>query len=254
MIKNQRQREILKLLGIKEIVGISALSKKLKCSIMTIHRDLEELETQGLVSKVHGGAMLVKVGRIELPFYERSELQQREKKLIGRKAMALVEKGDIVFFDAGTTTLAVIDYIPSDLAFTAITTALMAASALCHYPLVTTVFVGGNLHHGSLSSADQSSVDKIKSYNADLAFLSTRGLQADRGTFEQYLPLIEVKRAMAEVSKKVVLLADYTKFGRDSLSLAIPIEKIDMVITDGNTSKTFLQDIEKRGIAIIVAD
>lgn len=88
----------------------------------------------------------------------------------------------------------------------------------------------------------------------DLAFLSARGLQADRGTFEQYLPLIEVKRAMAEVSKRVVLLADHTKFGRDSLSLALPIDEIDSIITDSKTPKASLRELEKRGIAIIVAD
>ncbi len=112
--------------------------------------------------------------------------------------------------------------------------------------------MGGSVHHNSLSATGDETIAQIRGYNADFAFLSTRGISCSRGTFEPYLPLVEVKKAMSAMAKKVVVLADHTKFGVDSLRLTIPIGEIDILITDEGASRQHLDEIKAAGIELIV--
>lgn len=234
------------------MMSIADLSEKLNSSMMTVHRDLEYLEQKGIVKKVHGGAILVKSENNQPSFHERIDEYSKEKSRIGKEAAKLIKEGSIVFFDAGTTPLAVIDSIPGDLEFTAITTGLMTAIALCNKPNVNVINIGGNIHHTSYSSTNHISVELIKRFNADLAFISAKAFSLPEGTFEPLLPLIEVKRAIVSVSNKVVLLLDHSKFETRSLCLSIPIEEIHTIITDSRTPKNFIDELREMGKEVFV--
>lgn len=251
LLKPIRQKELMKLLKIDNMMSIFDLSQKLNSSMMTIRRDLDNLEKTGIVKKVHGGALLIK-NEIQPPFYDRVEELNNEKDRIGRKAGELVVSGAIVFFDAGTTPLAVIEYIPDDIEFTAITTGLMTAVALCNKPRANVICVGGNIHHSSYSSMSYISVDQIKKFNADIAFISTKAISIPYGTYEAQLQLIEVKRAIVEVSNKIVLLADHSKFETNSLSLSIALDKINLIITDNQTNVIDIEKLRKLGKDVIL--
>lgn len=253
MLKTQRQKKLLDMLESNEMMSIADLSEKLNTSLMTVRRDLEYLEQKGIVKRVHGGALLVKKDTNQPSFQERLEEFSAEKLRIGKAAAELIKDGSIVFFDAGTTPLAVVEYIPHKIEFTAITTGLMTAIALCNKPNVNVISIGGNIHHTSYSSTNYIAIELIKKFNADMAFISTKAFCLPHGAYEAQLPLIEVKKAIVSVSNKVILLADHSKFENKSLCLSVPIDDIDMIITDNGVSKEIINEIKKMGKEIVLA-
>lgn len=253
MPKNLRQRNIVDLLASSQMLSVAELSKILDSSMMTIRRDLKYLEEKGIIKKQYGGVVLVKGDMVQASFEERINQSRIEKQEIGKVAAGLIKKGSIVFFDTGTTTLEVVNSIPKDLEFTAITTGLMAAVALCSKPKANIISISGEIHHSTYSATNTIAIELIKRFNADIAFISTKAISFPEGTFEPLLQLIEVKLAMISVSKEVVLLADHTKFDLKSLCLAIPMDKIHTVITDMKTPDTILKKIEECKIRVIRA-
>jgi len=253
VIKNPRQQQIMNMLNENEVVSVSDLSEKLNSSCMTIRRDLEYLEQKGIVRRIHGAAVLVKTEHFLPSFTERIERCESEKTAIGKAAMSFISPQSVVCFDAGTTTLAIVQHIPEDLHFTAITTGLMTASALCRFPRLEIIQVGGTMHHSSYTACSLLAKDFLKQFNADVAFISTRAVNAAKGIFEWSMDLVEEKRALVSIAKKVVLLVDHTKFEGRSLCQAVPLEKIDVIITDDKVSPDIVRQLEENGKEVIVA-
>ena len=241
------------LLNEKEVISVKELSSKLNLSMMTIRRDLQYMEEKGVLKKIHGGAVLIRKEDADSTFYERIEQFKKEKFAIGKAAASLIKQNDVVVFDAGTSPLAMIQSIPDELCFTAITSGLMTAVALSNKPNVNLIIIGGDIHKGSLSSTSTIALEQIKKFNVDIAFFSTEGVCVDEGTYELLLPLIDVKKMLRSMSKKVVLLADHSKFGKKSLSLSIPIDGIDIVVTDSKVEKVYADKIKERNIEMIIA-
>ena len=221
--------------------------------MMTIRRDLDFLEKNGIVKRYHGGVTIAKSDTTQPSFYERIVEFSNEKYTIGTEAAKLIQNGSIVFFDAGTTPLAAVEHIPDDIEFTAVTTGLLTAVALCNKPRANVVNVGGTIHHSSYSCINQRSVDIIKEFHADLAFISTKSICLPDGTYEAQLPLIEIKQAIVESSDRVVLLVDNSKFDNKSMCRAISMEQIDTVITDNKTPPEYIEQMEKSGTQVIIA-
>ena len=252
MHKADRQRNLINLLSTNSVMSVSDLSQQLNFSIMTIRRDLEYLEQKGIVKKMHGGALLVRQETGQPSFYERIEEFDKEKNEIGKAAAKMINQGSIVFFDAGTTPLAVVKHIPDEIEFTAITTGLMTAIVLCSKPKVNIINIGGNIHPSSYSATNYLAIDLIKRFHADIAFISTKAISINEGAFEAQLPLIEVKKAIVNASKKVILLADHSKFISKSLCLSVPWEDIDTIITDSGVSADIVNILKNKGREIIL--
>lgn len=252
MHKEQRQKNLIDYLSENNIMTISELAKQLDTSMMTIRRDIEYLEQQGIVKKLHGGALLIKHDPDQPSFYERIEELDNEKKRIGKAAAEFVKYGSIVFFDAGTSPLAVIEHIPNNIEFTAISTGLMTSVALCSKPKANIISIGGNIHPSSYSSINYLAIDLIQRFHADIAFISTKAVSVDEGTFEAQLPLIEVKKAIVKASNKVILLVDHSKFEAKSLCLSIPMGDIDTIVTDNKVSDETIVSLKNAGKEVIV--
>ena len=253
MHKLERQKNLIDLLSANSVMTISDLAMHLDSSMMTIRRDLDDLEKKGTVKKIHGGALLVRHEPEQPPFQQRVKEYEQEKYRIGKAASEMITKGSIVFFDAGTTSLAIIEHIPDDIEFTAITPGILTAAALCAKPKANTIIIGGNVHPTSFSSTNYIAVDLIRKFNADIAFISTKAITLSEGTFEAQLPLIEVKKAIVDSSRKAVLLADHSKFESKSLCFSIPIEDIDTIITDNEIPDTILDMLKNSGKDFILA-
>ena len=251
--RNQRQEKLIDILSRESSMMVSDLSEKLNSSEMTIRRDLDYLEERGIVKRFHGGAALARIEQGQPSFYERYDEFNQEKSAIGREAANLVTKGCVVFFDAGTTPLAVIEHIPDYLEFTAITTGLLTAVSLCNNPYVNVVNIGGNIHHSSYSSVSHISVELIKRFHADIAFISTKAVCLPDGIFEAQLALIEIKQAIVNSSDRVVLVADNSKFYSRSMCKAISIEQIDLVITDDKLEDRCVEELKNLNKDYILA-
>lgn len=252
MHKELRQKNLIDFLSENTIMTISELAKQLNSSMMTIRRDIGHLEQQGIVKKLHGGALLIRNDPEQPSFYERIEELDNEKKRIGKAAAKFIDKGKIVFFDAGTTPLAVIEHIPSNFEFTAISAGLMTSVALCSRHNVNIISIGGNIHTSSYSSVNYLAIDMIHRFNADIAFISTKAVSVNEGTFEAQLPLIEVKKAIVKASNKVILLADHSKFEAKSLCLSIPMEDIDTIISDDKLPEEIITNLRDTGKEVII--
>lgn len=251
MLKNERQEQLLRILTKKQTMSVSDLSEALNTSMMTIRRDLNSLEQKGLIKRVHGGVFLQRKDNNQPSFHERLDEFSDAKNKIGKKAAEYIKNGDIVFFDAGTTTLAIVEHIPDDLEFTAITSGLLTAVALSNKPNINVITIGGNVHKSSYSSINYLAVEAIKRFNGNSAFISTKAFNFPEGAFEAQLPLIEVKTTMVEMSETVYLLADHSKFNTKSLCHSVNLSSIDVIITDNLEQPEIEQQIADSGIKLI---
>lgn len=246
MLKTQRQEQLIKILEKDGIMRISELAEMLSSSMMTIRRDLDSLEEEGIVKRIHGGVILSqRTEGLQPTFYERVEEFKAEKDKIGAEAASRISPGDIVFFDAGTTTLAIVRHIPDNLEFTAITTGLLTAAALASKPNINLIEIGGNIHKTSFSAVNYMAVDMIRKFHANKAFISTKAFDLPYGTFEAQMSLIEVKKAMVESSKEVILLADHSKFNSKSLTHAVSVSDIHEIISDTSLHKDIQKKLKK---------
>ena len=251
MNRKERHQTILKLLEEDEFVSVTELSKRLGTSLMTIRRDLEHFEHSGTIRRVHGGAVLQKVESTLPPFMERFEHCIAEKNAIGKAALQFIKPDCIACFDSGTTTLAAVRQLPPDAHFTAITTGVRTTLELSKFHQVNTIQVGGSLDNNTLTICNELSTRFIRQFRADLAILSARALESTQGTFD--INLVAEKRDFTEISQEVIILADHTKFHNTPLCLAVPLEQIDIVITDDKTEPVFLNNLRERGVEVIVA-
>jgi DeoR family fructose operon transcriptional repressor len=252
MHKMGRQKEILELLSQCERIEVAELSSKFDCSMMTIRRDLEELQAEGIVRKVHGGVIYLRGNSAQPSFYDRIKECKEEKALIGRAAAELIKNGDIVFLDGSTTCLAAAENIPHSLSFTAITNGLMTAVRLSSKSNTDVIVIGGAVDSPTLCSANFLAIRQIEMFQADLFLLSTNSISYPEGIYEKNLSLIELKKSFAARAKKTVLLADYRKFERKSLSLSLELKDIAVVITDKRAPAGILAELRGRGMEVIV--
>lgn len=251
MTRRERQQSIVKLLEEEDFVSVADLSRKMGTSLMTIRRDLERFERMGIVRRVHGGAMLQKIESTVPAFIDRYERCNAEKNAIGRAAQRFIRPDSTVCFDAGTTTLAAVQQISPETHFTAITTGVRTALELSKNRLIDIIQVGGSLDHNTLTITNELSTQFIRQFRADVAFLSTRSIDSTRGTFD--VNLAREKNDLADISQKVVVLADYTKFLNTPVCLALPLDRIDVVITDAKAEEKDLANLRDAGVEVIVA-
>lgn len=254
MIKNKRQQQILNMLKDSDIVTVAELSEQLNYSGMTIRRDLEYFEQTGLVRRIHGGAVLIKSDNSLPPYVERLDEHKKEKSAIGKAALTFIEQGSIICMDAGTTTLSMIQHIPDDYQFTVISTGISTSEALCRFREIEVIQAGGSVHHASRTVCGTLATKFLTRFNANVSFLSTRAIDPDKGTFESNMSLVDEKNALVSISKKNIILADFTKFQGSSLCQAVSIDKIDVVITDSKAPADAVSKLRSSGIEVIIVE
>lgn len=252
LIKVQREQKIVSMLAEKKILSVGELSEIFNTSEMTIRRDLDDLASQGLIRRVHGGGCEVAENVLESTFLARLRQNRREKEKIAAKAVKYVEEGSIIFLDASTTTLEMTKKLVGK-KVTAITNSQYTSLELTKIPTANGIMIGGLLDKEAFATVGPGALDEVKQYKADKCFFSTHAFSVNEGTVESNLLLIEIKRAMVKASKEAILLVDHTKFSRLSLSLAIPIDEIDKVIVDRKVSPDEIEVLKRRGIEIIMA-
>ena len=255
MLRQEREAEILRLLAGADggARRVAELSQALGVSQMTIRRDLEELERRGLVRRVHGGAMQVNGALLfERSFSERGQEAFREKVAIGRAAAALVRDGAVCILDAGTTTLQVARHISARNVI-AVTNALPVAMELAAHEGISAILLGGNLKGRELCTVGPMVTDALAKMTADVLFLSTMGVSLERGLTEADIREAEVKRWMIAAARKVVLVADSSKFGAAFFVQTVPLEKVDVFICDSGLPEPARHALSALGIELVIA-
>ncbi|MBO8138161.1 MAG: DeoR/GlpR transcriptional regulator [Desulfotomaculum sp.] len=254
MLAIERQTKILQLLNKKGTVRISELKDMFGVSEMTIRRDFKKLEKQGYLIRTHGGASLHPQGNIDVTFNIRNQKNVPEKEAIAKKAVEMVNNGDTIILDAGTTTTAMARFLENKKDVIVLTNSITVAQELVNKPGITLVMTGGNLRHNTLSLVGSLAEENIQRFNVNKAFIGTSGLSLDHGLTNANIYESEVKKAMINSAKKSIVLADSSKFNNVSFNSFSTLSTVDMIITDKKAPMDIVQKIRKTGIEVIMVE
>jgi len=253
MLSNERQKKILNLLDENGSIQVSELIDLFNVSDMTIRRDLILLERKGLLRRVHGGAVLNRGRSYEPPFLSRTSSFLEQKEMIGLAAAQLIQVGESIMLDVGTTTLEVARAIPQNLNLTIITPSMQIASLLVDHPSVRVILTGGILRPGELSLVGHLAEQAVRDFFVDKLFLGAAGVDLESGLTEFNLEDTLVKQAMLDRAKEVILVVDSTKFSKVAFTAIAPITVVHHIITDREVPDKIAQQIEKMGIKLTLA-
>jgi DeoR family fructose operon transcriptional repressor len=252
MLAEQRRSMILETLKAKATgVSVVELGKLLEVSTMTIRRDLDLLENQHQVRRIHGGAIVLQEDTGE-PFLLRSTTASQEKASIGTLAASLIDEHDVILLDAGTTTLALASRLPRSISLTVITHALPVAQALCAYENIKTIFLGGMLKRKEQCAVGPLVLQALARFNADKFFLSATGFDLEKGPSDPDLLEVEIKQAMIRVAKQVILVADSSKWEQVHLVQIAPWSSIQTVVSDPDLPLAGREQLALLGVQVMV--
>lgn len=250
MLNEERRRAILEILNREGRVLVLDLAKRFETSQVTIRKDLEDLHAHGLIHRTHGGALPAREGALDDPtLREKEKLHRKEKFRIAEAAARLVQEGQVVILDSGTTTTAIARALRHFQNLTIVTNAVNIAAELSG-TAVEVILTGGTLRKNSFSLVGPIAEETLHRLNADLLFLGVDGFDVHYGLSTPNLLEAKVNRVMVEVAKRTVAACDSSKFGRRSLSLIAPPQALHEVITDRGAPKSDVKTLKKAGIEV----
>jgi DeoR/GlpR family transcriptional regulator of sugar metabolism len=238
LLASQRQTAILEMVRRHGGVRVSQLVQEFGVSDMTIRRDLESLAERGLVDKVHGGATVASPGSTEEPGFDVKSMRQRaEKAAIAERAAAMVEPGMAVALSAGTTTAVLAGHLVNVAGLTVVTNSIPVAETLHHGrgPGQTVVLTGG-VRTPSDALAGPVADAAIGALNVDLLFLGVHGMSARTGFTTPNLMEAGTDRRLVAAARRLVVLADHTKWETVGIATIAPLDEADVVVTDSGLS------------------
>ena len=253
LLKVERQGYIRKMVEDEGRASVRALSTKFAVSEATIRRDLEELDGMGWVRRAHGGAVRAERATKEPPMVQRKSEQINEKQDIGRLAADLIQNGQTIFLGSGTTVLEVAKQLPKEIQLTVITNSLPVVNHLADYPNVELIVIGGMLRKDELSMVGHIAEQAVQEFRADKVILGIHAIDAHHGFTNDFLPETMTDRAILGIAPRVIVVADYSKFGRVSSVLVAPVTAAHMLITDHNTPEECIQELVEMGIEVLLA-
>jgi DeoR/GlpR family transcriptional regulator of sugar metabolism len=249
-----RRQHVLEQLDDRGQVTVAKLSQTAGVSEMTIRRDLEALERDGLCRRVHGGAISTVSRGYEPPFALRAGRGPEAKERIGRLAATLVSDGETAIIDVGSTTLELaraLAGVSSNM--TVLTPSLHVVRELAGKPDLRLILTGGIVRRGELSLVGDLAVRAFSELHCDTAFLGAGGVDAAAGVTEFNLDDTRVKRAALDSSRRCIVLADASKLGMGTLGSVCRLERIDVLITDSGASEEALAPIRDTGVEVLLA-
>lgn len=248
-----RQREITEVVMAEGTVRIEQLADRFGISLMTVHRDLDELEAQGLLRKSRGIATALPSSLVESSDLFRSAQQSGLKHELAQAAAAYIEPGQALFLDDSTTVNHIIPFLAAKAPLTVITNFLTNMNDLRAVRGITLVAIGGNYYNWCSSFMGHITTTTIERLRADVFIMSTAAITDDI-CFHQSPETVDVKRAMFDKSAQRILLADNTKFQKRALYGLAGLEEFDHVIVDSQTRDEDLVRLRSKGVNLTVAD
>lgn len=257
MLQAERRRVILNLVRQNGKVTIADLCRRFDVTEMTARRDLGALDRDGLLRRVHGGAVSALGRSYEPPYLLRSTANIEAKRLIAAKAAELVADGDSIALDIGTTTLEVVRQLRNKRNLTILTSSLpIANEVVSHLSLennVRLILTGGIIRAGELSMIGHITEGTYHDLHVDKAFIAIGGLSLVDGLTEYNLEDAQVKRSLIKTAHRKIVLADGSKFGRTTFATVAPLSSVDMIITDPSAPEEMILSLTRRKIQVIIA-
>ena len=252
MIPAERRARIVDLVKERRAVRVSTLSEDLGVSGMTIRRDLERLEVEGVLVRTHGGAVLKRHMTEETLYVERESASTEEKRRIAAAAAALIEPGETVFLSSGTTAAQVIRHIDPSLEARVVTHnvgAVQEARGL----RVEVVLVGGLYRPRSNAVSGPLALEQISRFHAGKMLIGVDGFDLEEGMTTPTMSMASVERAMVAATRgEVIALADNSKIGVVADVVICGLGEVDTVMVDDGVDQSVRDELVKQGLRCVV--
>jgi len=254
---DKRAKDILRLLLRHGKTSVEDLTAELTASPASIRRDLARLESEGLVHRTHGGAMLTGKAvyepfRFDASFHVREDRFAQEKQRIAHAAAAMVKEHETIGLSAGTTTTLVARQLLHGRGFHIITNAVNIGMELSSSTAIETTLTGGSMRWaGAFSLVGPSAVECLNMFVMDKLFLSVTGMDPKRGATMIEPEEAAVFRVMVRQAREVIIVADSSKMGMVSPAVICPPREIDMLITDDGIAPEIANALKSSGIEVI---
>ncbi|MGE5603279.1 MAG: DeoR/GlpR family DNA-binding transcription regulator [Nitrososphaerales archaeon] len=254
----KRRETIIEQLARENVVRVAELSQTFGISEVSIRRDLERLQRNGLLQRVHGGAVaVVTADGARAGDHAHGVIQHlEEKRRIGRAGAALIEPGDRILFDSGTTVLEVARALTNDPvragSLTAITCSLPIVQELGHHRWIHLLLLGGIYLAERRLVIGPQTIETLRTLHADKMFLGADGMTLSHGVTTATVLEAEVDRAMIQAADEVILVADSSKVGGIGLATILPLARVHKLITDQAASASFVKALADAGVEVVL--
>jgi len=248
----ERKQVILDYLKLHKKATVSRLCEEFGVSSATIRSDLRDLDENHLITRTHGGATLRDQARFEPDADAKVDQRIEVKKNIASAALALVDDGDTLIIDTGSTTYELVNLLLAKNDLTIMTNDLSIALKLESHPSAIVHLLGGVLrkrHHCTVGPNAEATLDNL---TVDKAFMGANSFSLEKGASTPDLQQSMLKRKMMSIATKVIFLVDSSKFGKNSFALFSPIDQIDCLVTDSISDADKLA-LEENGVQVVVA-
>lgn len=248
----ERQKRILDYVNESKKATVSELSELIGVSKVTIRRYINELESKGLVIKTHGGVLSLKSDlNNEIPYSSKKDLNAAEKQKIGEAASQLVEEGDVIILDAGSTTHKIVKYL-DDKHITVITNDIKIAFELAVKPNINLILTGGVTQKHLYTIIGFETEKFLHKVHVHKTFLGADAINLENGITNRTLEEVAIKQAMIKAAEKVILVVDHSKLNKKAFADVCKLEAIDTIVID-SIDETYQKAFREKGIHVILA-
>lgn len=247
-----RHEIILELLQQRGEVSVADLSERAAVSQMTIRRDLEALEHEGVLRRVHGGAIDLASRGYASPYSVRAKRGLDDKARIGEAAAAMLSERETVILDVGTTTLQVAKALPRRRNLVVLTPSLQIANVLAKHRGIRLMVTGGTVTAGELSLVGDLAEEAFSRLRFDTLVMGIGGIDVTSGCTEFSQDDARVKRAALMSVRRCIVVADSSKLGKVTFAKVCPLERVDVLVTDSGAAPEFLAALEAEHVEVVV--
>ena len=247
-----RKAGLIRLLQENEPISVHDLARVSGLSQSTLRRELHELEDDGLV-RVNVGQVALAASSEEMPFAIRTLVNLESKQGIARAALDLIQNGETIFIAGGTTTVELARLLPRQRRLTVITNTLRIANLLVDVPGIDLILLGGAVRPGEQTMHGHLTEWGVHQFRADKLFYGVEAINIHHGVTHSQIVEVGTDRALANAATQVIVLADPTKFGKVAPAFVLALEKIHILVSDGNLSQEIQQSLQSKNIQVILA-
>lgn len=253
LFAEERKIKIIELLRINQKVSVNELASLFSVSLPTIRTYLRGMEQSGLLIRTHGGAIQKSKAGFELNSQQKRIVNLDEKRRIAQMALSMVEDGDTIMLDTGTTTMELAKMLHNRKNIKVVTNDIEIARLLEDVESCETILIGGIIRKGFHCTVGLQGVDMCSQLSIDKAFMATNSFSLEKGATTPDILQAEIKKAMLSIAGKVILLCDNSKIGKISFVRFASVDQVHILVTDSIDRNT-MKKLEKNGIKILVAE
>lgn len=251
-MRSQRIEQIAEFIRRERNVTLDDICASFNISKSTLRRDLKDITRDGGIRKIYGG-VTTEGPSVQRPFEERHVTNPGAKSAIGEEAAKLVDDGDVIFIDTGTTTMYMADFLAHRQNLTIITNNIEVIRRALPFEHIAVICLSGHLNRKLLSFTGGMAVTVLQNYNITKAFMATAGVSLEFGVTHSFFAELEIKQTAVARSQKIILLADSSKLGKVSLHTYCPLDHIHTLVTDTPPPGDYRAAMAENGAEILVA-